>query len=884
MRTPSIPFRAARLGRWAATGLGLILAAAAAAAEPSPAPPADEPPPDEMRSLHLTDLQRRILEQAFHRAAFEAPAPPAPNASFGVKVEPVAPGGLVRLGSAGDLPARLTITVGTAARRASVHLRYVVQDFYGRKVADGTLPAVFPDAAGMASADLTLKELKTFGYYHVLVTATLEGESATGACGLAFVHPFEKGADAKSPFGVLAPPGKIDPAMLDLCRRLGVRRLALDYEANADLLDAIKQADLTPTAIVRFDIPQKDPAPAAFAAAQGELIHQQADAVRDWQIGRRPILGGDSLTDAAASYREVVSGVTAEVRRRQAPATIWVGATPDLVADVLTEGPVLAGVDGVALTVEAGAAWPNLRSGAYRRWLDFGLQMARRAGVKRAVVAGTGDDPAFSSAQQRAWKLVTRHVLALAAGAEGVYMTWDRGIPSPLPSAAAYAWMAHLLDGAKYEGQPWDDIPLLEAHLFAGPERRAAVVWSWVGEDPANPDRGALVFENGTGLEALDVVGHPVGIWKGPRLIVPLGEAPIYIVSGELKVGELRDRLRGAKILGVQPASLHIQSLTRGEVPGRATVTLVVQSHRPHRLDGIAGLLAPEGWAVRQKKQTFALDPGQAREVSFECDVPAEAGPPPWPIEAVASFNEEYIRHAQVVWPAQATERTIEVGYGLKAWEDLPAVTLRSASGDTRAEVRTAWDATHFYFCAALYRERASFRTGPLPGQGDAIQLAWGTGDRADDDFGHRAKGLALPAGAFRDTDHLMAITFGKDGAQVVRLRAPRVVLRDHVPGNMDPWFGPVEGSTAAIAREQEAGRTLVEAAIPWKALAPLSGRRGQTMRFGFRIGDAAGPPLEWARAAAVPDYLANPCSFVPTSFVDGLPCQTWWGLAGEKK
>jgi hypothetical protein len=845
-------------------------------------PSAIPEPPDEMKTLQLTELQRRILEQVFHQHKFETPAPPPPSATFGVKVDPLVPGGAYRLGAPGDLPAQLLVTVRSVQSPAAIRLTYLVQDFYGRKVAGGDLPPVFPDRFGMAAADLTLKEVTTAGYYHVLVTALSEESTAAGACGIAIVQAGETiGPDVKSQFGLAGPAGKVSGTLAETARRLGARHMAVDW-TDAPALDAVRKAGLIPTPIVRLGMAQQNLGPGAFATAMAEQVQANAETLPDWQIGRRPVFT-DLDADAVNAYRQAVSGVLEAVRRAKSPVTLWVTVPPDILADVLTEGPVLAGADGIALCVDAGAEAPNLSGGAYRRSLDYGIQVARRMGIKRIELGETGDEP-VASPQQQAWKLVTRHVLALAAGVERVYVSCDRGVPEPIVSAAAYATMTHLLDGAAYQGSPWEDVPLVQAHLFAGLERRVAVVWSWAGEDPAKPDAGALVFDRGAGIEALDVMGYPVGIWKGERLIVPLGEAPIYLVSSELKTNDLRDRLRGARIMGVAPAVVYVQSIVRGERPGRVSLTLLVQSLRPYKMNGMAGLRAPEGWTARQAKQQFALEAGQGREVTFECDVPAAQGAGPFPVEAVVSLNEEYVRHTQDVWVAQTPQRSVEVGYGLAAWEGIEPVVAASAAGDVRAEVRTAWDANNFYFCAAVQRQRTGYKPGKFDFDGDAIQLGWGLEPRADDDFGHKARDLALPPGAFRDTDHLMAIAFSKDGPQVVRLRQPRAALRAHYPGNLDAWYGPVEGAVAEIARDQAGGRTIYEAAIPLKALAPLKGERGRLFRFGFRIGDAGRPPLEWARAAAVPDCLANPCSFLPTSFADGLPCQTWWGMIGPVK
>jgi hypothetical protein len=66
------------------------------------------------------------------------------------------------------------------------------------------------------------------------------------------------------------------------------------------------------------------------------------------------------------------------------------------------------------------------------------------------------------------------------------------------------------------------------------------------------------------------------------------------------------------------------------------------------------------------------------------------------------------------------------------------------------------------------------------------------------------------------------------------------------------------------------------------KELAPLEGGRDRLYRFAFRVGDGSNPPLDWAREAGVPDYLANPASFLPVSEAS-LPCQTYWVMVGPR-
>ena len=911
-------------GRLATAVLGVWLmgTGAAAAAETTPSKvDTPTPAPTGIETLGLTPLQQRILAQVFAQHAFKTPDSPAPDADFGVLVEPTVPGAAYRRGPGGDLPARLRVTVRRVGDPAAVRLAYRAEDFYGRKVAEGTLDPILTDAQGLASADVVLKDLFSVGYYHVTVSAASGDRRAESACGIAVVEMPEGGERPESPFGVAlteAPPD----GFAEVCRRLGVARVAVPWADGRDVanlppdgppadnwrpdfdwasgeaaLAAIRAADLSVTGVIdpgrlaaRFlkpSAPAADPGGATPVEVDVRLpvflgavsVEHYGKTIPDWQVGGTRFLEPGGWDGGAAAYRRMVADLVQEVRAMQVPATLWVSATPHFMGDVFSEGASLKDADGVSLVVDAGASSPNLRSGAYRRSLDFGIQAGRRFGLGRAVVGATGDDPGAGSPQRRAWKLVTRHVLAMAAGAERVNISYGRGLPAPLPAAAVYAQMVHLLRGTKYDADLWQDVPLVEAHLFSSPRRRVAVLWSWAGDDPAEPDRGALVLENGFGLEAFDVVGRSVGLWKGRRLIVPLGEAPIFIVAADLKANEVRDRIRRARILGTAPAGLWVRGLEPGDRSDRVKVRLWVQSHRPYRVEATAALLLPQGWTSRQAKQRFGIDPGEVREVTFDCDLAEDAGPPPHRVEAVLEADGAWTRRVQSVQPTSVPQRTIQVGFGLSDWNGIEPVRLEGAPEQPAAEVRVAYDRNFFYFAAQVARDRDSFLSAANGYGGDAIQLGFGLRPRADDDFGHKSRGI--PAGAFRDTDHLLAITLGQDGAQVIRLRGTAVVLRTRREENLDPWFGPVDGAEASIVFDAASHTTIYEAAIPLEAIQPLKGERGQSLRFAFRIGNGAGKPLDWAHVAGTPDYLANPASFLPTSDAEALPCRTRWVLTG---
>ena len=884
---------------------------AAKAAEPAPASPT---------GLRLTPLQEKILGQTFVQHPFEDRKSPSADEPFDVEVTATEPGAVYRLGPVGDLPAKLKVHVTKAGAPVVVNLAWKAVDFYGRKVAEGTLPPEAVDAAGKLAAELELKDLLFAGYFHVYVTATAEGRKAVGGGGLVIVPPFDDDHTSAGPFGV-AMMGPVEDDAAEICHRLGATRVStswvdgrdvanfpdkgplpedwrpeFEWEPGEKSLDQWRGTGLVPMGVIRPGrLAERLHAPAASAASNDPAtpggraplpallsaisVEHYAKSIPDWQVGDGPFVGGVPWPGTAPAYRNMLEGLIREVRGLKVPAALWVGATPSFVADVLSEAGGLKEADGVSLVVDAGARSASLRSGAFRRSVDFGIQAARRFGLKRVLIGATGDDPFAGSPQQQAWKLVTRHVLALACGAEGVYVEYARGLPTPLPAAAAYAQMTRMLDGLAYDGDLWEDVPLLQAHLFSGAKRRVAVVWSWAGADPAAPDRGALIFNDGFGLEAFDLVGHSVGLPKGRRLIVPLGEAPIYVVGKDLRAQEMRDRFRQVEVIGISPVTAWVSGVQPTDTPHRMRVTLWLQAHRPRRVDAVASLLAPDGWTVREAKQRASLGPGQVAELVFDCDVAKDPGPGPYRIEAAVQADGEWTRRVQEVQAAWIPKREIRAGLGMAEWAGIAPVRLRGDAAKPSAEVRVAYDASFFYFVARVAREHGGFIATSQAYGGDAIQLAFGLAPRADDDFGHVLP--VLPPGAFRDTDHLFALTMGETRAELVRLRGSGAVLRTHLDGNADPWYGPVDGAQASVQYDEAAGVMVYEAAIPMAALQPLKPAAGQTLRFSFRIGDGKAPPLDWARAAGVPDYLANPTSFLPTTDAEALPCQTRWILTG---
>ncbi|HJN18161.1 MAG TPA: sugar-binding protein, partial [Armatimonadota bacterium] len=201
----------------------------------------------------------------------------------------------------------------------------------------------------------------------------------------------------------------------------------------------------------------------------------------------------------------------------------------------------------------------------------------------------------------------------------------------------------------------------------------------------------------------------------------------------------------------------------------------------------------------------------------------------------------------------------------LGEWAGVPLLVLgaeeaRSAdyggTGDLSATVAFAWNDTHLYFACEATDDSADFlqdgRKLSSIWQHDSIQLAFD------------AAGNAKTPG-YADDDYEYGLGMTADGARVYRW----------VAGNNLP-VGDVPTIDLAVTRDDEAGVTRYEAAIPFKELVPFSPERAQcgvTMVINDRdAGEGQRAWLEWTPGIA---GAKDPSAFGILRLIDSPPATT---------
>ncbi|MGK7392935.1 MAG: hypothetical protein ACNS62_00115, partial [Candidatus Cyclobacteriaceae bacterium M3_2C_046] len=94
-------------------------------------------------------------------------------------------------------------------------------------------------------------------------------------------------------------------------------------------------------------------------------------------------------------------------------------------------------------------------------------------------------------------------------------------------------------------------------------QTKVAVLWSLTGTDNFNLDKdGQIIIENANGLKAFDMVASQI-LPENGRLILPLGQYPVYLVTNQLSIMEMYERIKKATILKVTPVNVYATSFTK---------------------------------------------------------------------------------------------------------------------------------------------------------------------------------------------------------------------------------------------------------------------------------------------------------------------------------
>jgi len=873
-----------------------------------------EPKPSAGRAAErLTSEQREQLLRPVTDSAWPEPESAA-DAPCRLQISTARPGGLhlapLSERAESDLPVELSFEArDTAGRDTAAELSYQVLDFYGRTVAQGNVGRLTVPRGAAARRTAGLDDLKEVGWYQVV--GRLKYESAPGPLpgtpaksgeltalgGFSILRggrggvPRSRGLVGAGPDSVAAlatrcgmgsfyaghliagkagvtnwhqrsPERRWQPAFDATALQDRVRALPL---LGANLIGHIGPNPLTP--IVR----DKEGSMAAvglpaeaqeFAAATAPLV-ELLRAVKQWDILPAEL---DRLAAGPGAIQHLLTVQQRAIAARRKDVRFWVSGSPSAANDVLTAVAGAAGKNDPR--VAALASIHGLRFTGPDVSPEFAAWVARRAGAANwSLPVGPAETPA--SPQRRAWRLVKRAVTIVGAGGRARIELH----PDDTVTAAAVAVMAEMLHAAAPAGRVWDELmPQRHSPVFSSRNYRVAVLWTDVPSGD-KPDRGLLVIPEAHDIVAFDCMRQRVGLPQGRALVVPIGQGPVYVVSGRLSAKDLVRRLRAGRTEGLTPVDFHAECIS-SPVDGKATVTVHVKGLVGPVAQGTVSVEGPPGWTPRRATKKVGVGPGRRATVTFEFNKAPRRIENAYPLRIRVAIGDWSVERVQVVHEATAVEMTPKIDGDLSEWQVAAPMTVRLADGGgppaeaaavlvntarevgRSATVRVAWDNKFLYVAAEVDLAGPLARTRtivPQRGPDGRIESApWGPGSIQ----------LAFEAVGAAQAQHVLAICPTAHRPSVVRLRRPGMDLRNPSAELPVEGWGEVWGAQAVII---DAGdRAVYEVAIPRRELFGLRWSRGRSWPFAFLVDAGDLGQAEWAVEAGVPPWHSSPRVFYP--------------------
>ena len=706
-----------------------------------------------------------------------------------------------------------------------------------------------------------------------------------------------------------------------------------------------------------------------FSATWETILRRYPD-VTLYEFWNEPWIFGWTFAGTGEEYRVLQTSWAKMARRVNPKAKVLVGNSSMFTRDHIEPYPDCwkGLVDGTTHHPYCrGTGQSSYRGGDAFRTIDDGALVNRRMGLPYYCITEGGT--AFEVPGRRydnpenAMKVVHWFVQSALVGAYTGDAQWDIGYgPAWTGANTTLGVLSHFTEDRPIVADIWPAHELIWGGIFANskhvtdavralpraaelnsrwnvpvPESRqndptkVAVIWSYTGASNKQlDDQGELTIANADGLRAFDWMGCPIAV-TGKELRLPFNARPVYILTDDLSVVELRNRIATAAISKVTAVNLYPLSLTlTGDQSQKLQVRLENQVNRE-----ITGTLALTVDGSKHSTQTrFTIPAGQLAEVAI-----------PWvPVHAsennqyaatltaeVEGFGRATVR--QIVSHAAFAKRTIVMNGNLDPWKGIQPVLLdsralepgidltqyllnpqlkrdSSTSNDKRivARVYTAYDDANVYLAASIDEPELKNSAGEnavrnggkaiLPYKqgepdgldhvttlGDAVQFVFGMRDRVPTS-GRQINDPMAWKGYFSDTDYSYVAHVSTTGDKLIRLWGDDTSRRDAYQCDKVPGVGPVAGAKVRITRDAKAGTTLYELAIPRTELRLFDPSAGR-LRFGFLIHNNEGigenSTLNWADAAGVFDHWYNPGSFTPT-WMYRRANQTFFGIAiGEK-
>ncbi len=469
-----------------------------------------------------------------------------------------------------------------------------------------------------------------------------------------------------------------------------------------------------------------------------------------------------------------------------------------------------------------------------------------------------------------------------------------------------------------------------------GDQTKVAVLWSLTGPSAGQLDQhGTLTIADADGLRADDMTGRPIPAVNG-KLVVPLGQNPVYLTSDRLSVIQLRRRIRHGLIAGVTPLNMYALSLSR-PVTEPQTLTVRVQNQLDRPIRGtlvlrLGGIRASTGaaWFDIPAGQLATVPihwPGAALSPHNQYKIHLRATISPAPGEIIrfppvhetqlltvacfvrrrvaltGSIGRDFHDLTPVVMDSRLYSRHLDLSRYLRN-PHLKAERLKDKSGRIIAWVYTAYDRRNVFLGVKVHEKsyrssagkpvvRGRFNTKVtlpyLNGMPDGLNYFTFCGDAFEFSFGFRRRvpGWGRPVsspwawkGDFYDADYAFGAYPSALGPQLIRVWGPNTPRCNGYQTAATPGIGPVPGARIRIVRKPAAAETIYEIAIPRNRLRLFHPSK-RCCRFGFILYNSenvAGGEMNWSRLNGVFDYWRSSGSFPPT-WTQHLAGETFFGI-----
>jgi hypothetical protein len=461
---------------------------------------------------------------------------------------------------------------------------------------------------------------------------------------------------------------------------------------------------------------------------------------------------------------------------------------------------------------------------------------------------------------------------------------------------------------------------------------KVAALFCMTGESNQKIDnQGTLTIDNPADLKAYTMMGGEIQP-QGGKLVLPMTQSPVYVLSDNLSVVDLRNRIRGGRLAGVTPVNMYALSLTQ-PADKKQEMIVRVENQMPCPIEGTLTVQPLDGSA--SSPANFTIAEGRLKEVRME-----------WP-GAAANVNNVYgikmtaetkaidpdgttralksVTRQHLINTALIAKKTIS---GSSDWNGVTPVILDCGQcntdiesnlssfiggiggGSVVARVRLAYDDNFVYVGATVKEPRLSAGAGGasslngafpagLPGgleipmrTTDGIALGFGFRHRVPNLGGRELTEPWAWRGHYYDTDYLFMAHPSTQGDKLVQNWDADSPRRWGYQTDPFPEHKYVTGGKATIANS--GGTTTYEIAIPRSVMKLFDPSKMNACRFAFvvlntemaSVGylDKKGDMefnMQYARGYGVFDHWNKYLSSFGPSWSPTEPAQTRWGIEG---